>query len=127
MRSWWRHQQVSVRMAMATVMHHGPMHTESGAPRGQMTATMARREESHEMNDAICQKTPPSAAFFRVHDEGDAEPGVRPPCLGEPPGPQTRIEKRPASARACGGDVPMVFSSVFRIVEQNKKRMKKRG
>ena len=30
---WWRHEQRSIRMAIATVMHHsfGPVHTESGA------------------------------------------------------------------------------------------------
>ena len=101
----------------------------SGAPRGEKTATMARRrgeerrgeerrgeerrgeerrgeerrgeerrgeerrgeerrgeerrgEERDERRHG--QKTPPSAAFFRMYDEEDAERGLRPPCLGEP-------------------------------------------
>ena len=66
---------------MATVMHDsfGPMHTESGAPQRQKKATTARMEERNEMNDAIGQKTPPSAAFFWVSDEEDAELGVAGP------------------------------------------------
>ena len=79
-------------MAMATVVHHsfGPVHTECGSPRGQKTATMALREVWDEMYDAIGQKTPPSAAFFRVFDD---EQGVRPPCLDEPPGRLDRIQR----------------------------------
>ena len=51
MRSWFRHEQQSIRMALATVLHHSHdrVHTEYGAPRSQNTATRARRgEESDE-------------------------------------------------------------------------------
>ena len=93
MRSWWRYEQQFIRMAMATLMHHsfGPMHTVSGAPRGQKTATTARREESNEMNDAM----PRSVAFFQMYDEEDAEPWLRPPCQGEPPDRLTRSSEAP--------------------------------
>ena len=36
------------------------------------------------MSDAMGQETPPSAAFFQMYDEEDAEPGFRPPRMGEP-------------------------------------------
>ena len=74
MRSLWRHQLQAIRMATATVMHHsfGPIHND---PWGQKTATMAWREERSEMNDAMGQKVPPCAAFFRMYDEEDADPG----------------------------------------------------
>ena len=40
-----RHEQQSIRMALATVKHHssGKVHTTYGAPRSQTTATRARR------------------------------------------------------------------------------------
>ena len=66
----------------------GPMHIEYGAPRGLKTATTNRREESFEGDDAMGQKTPPSAAFFLIYDEEDAEPEMWPPFLGGPQGPQ---------------------------------------
>ena len=48
-----------------------------------------------ETNDALrSQKTVNSkedAVFFEVYDEDTA--GWRPPCLGEPPGPQGRIQR----------------------------------
>ena len=45
MRSWFRHEQQSVRMALVTVLHHSydRVHTEYAAPRSQNTATRARR------------------------------------------------------------------------------------
>ena len=100
-RSWWRHEQQSIRVAMATVMHHsfGPMHTESGAPRGQMIATMAWEEERNEMDGAMGQKTPLSSAFFRIYDDEDAEQGVRPPCLGKPRGTQHASRIGPLASR----------------------------
>ena len=43
LRSMLRHEQQSIRMALATVMHHSyKVHTENGTPRGQTTATRAR-------------------------------------------------------------------------------------
>ena len=52
LRSMLRHEQQSIRMALATVMHHSfKVHTENGAPRSQTTATRAREGEVHEHHD----------------------------------------------------------------------------
>ena len=72
----FRHEQQTVRMAMATVVHHssGKVHTACGA-RCQTTATRASEEEVHELNDVLrAQKRPP--------------PGMRPAILSEVAGPQ---------------------------------------
>ena len=61
MRSWSRHEQQSIRMAM----------TVSGAPPGQKTATMAWREVRDEVNDAIGQTTSPSAAFYWIYEDAE--------------------------------------------------------
>ena len=41
----------------------------------------------------MSQETLPSAAFFRMFHEEDAERGLRPPCLGVPPGQLDRIPR----------------------------------
>ena len=68
MRSWFRHEQQSIRMALATVLHHSydKVHTEYGAPRSQNTATRARggREVDEMKYTAKFRKTPPPQAFF---------------------------------------------------------------
>ena len=54
LRSMLRHEQQSIRMALATVMHHSfKVHTEYGAPRSQITATRAREGEVHERHDGL--------------------------------------------------------------------------
>ena len=71
-----RHEQQSIRMALATVMHHSfKVHTENGAPRSQTTATRAREGEVHEQHDGLrAQKRP--------------LPGMRPAPPSEVAGPQ---------------------------------------
>ena len=50
-RSMLRHEQQSIRMALATVMHHSfKVHIEHGAPRSQTTATRAREGEAREQH-----------------------------------------------------------------------------
>ena len=80
-----RHEQQSIRMALATVMHHSiKVHTENGAPRSQTTATRAREGEVHEQHDGPrAQKRP--------------LPGTRP----APPSEVTE----PQGAAATGGYV----------------------
>ena len=58
--SMLRHEQQSIRMALATVMHHSyKVHTENGAPRSQTTATRAREGEVHEQHYGLrAQKRP---------------------------------------------------------------------
>ena len=71
-----RHEQQSIRMAVATVMHHSfKVHTENGAPRSQTTATRAGEGEVHEQQDG-------SRAQKRLL------PGTRPEPLPEVAEPQ---------------------------------------
>ena len=96
MRSWFRHEQQSTRMALATVLHHSydRVHTEYGAPRSQNTATRARGGgESDEVKyTAKIQKTPPPQAFFQLYDEEDAVLGARPGSVTDPV-PQGWVER----------------------------------
>ena len=51
-----RHEQQSIRMALAMVMHHSyKVHTENGAPRGQTTATRAGEEGHEELHYAMSE------------------------------------------------------------------------
>ena len=88
MRSWFRHEQQSIRMALAAVLHHSydRVHTEYVAPRSQNTATLARGGGgSYDMKfSAKFRKTPPLQAFFQLYDEEDAEREDRPAALLEP-------------------------------------------
>ena len=78
-----RHEQQTVRIALATVWHHssGKVHTTYGAPRSQTTATRAREGEVHEKHDGLrAQKRP--------------LPGTRPEPLAvvsEPQGPAATV------------------------------------
>ena len=96
MRSWLRHEQQSIRMALATVMHHSysRVHTESGAPRSQTSATRARGggERDEEKYTAKFRKTPPSQPeLFTLYEE---EPGGgRQASLAEPQGAQEQLRR----------------------------------
>ena len=82
-----RHEQQSIRMAPATVMHHSfKVHTEYGAPRSQNTATRARGggESDEKKYTAKFRKTPPPQAFFQLYDEEDAVWGLRPGSVFDP-------------------------------------------
>ena len=75
-----RHEQQTVRMALAAAFHHsaGPLEKvemqQNGAPRGQKTAARAGKEVEYKKHAGLrAQKTPP--------------PGERPDFLAEP-GPQ---------------------------------------
>ena len=73
-----RHEQQSIRMALATVMHHSyKVHTENGAPRSQTTATRAREGEVHGQHDGLRAQNRPL-------------PGTRPEPLVEVSEPQGR-------------------------------------
>ena len=80
MRSWFRHELQSIRMALATVLHHSydKVHTEYGASRSQNTATRVRGggEVDEKKYTAKLRKTPPPQAFFQLYDEEDAVWGV---------------------------------------------------
>ena len=67
-----RHEKQSIRMALATVMHHSyKVHTENGAPRGQTTATRAGGGVTEfyamsEGSDVVGSSRPPSLADVRL-------------------------------------------------------------
>ena len=106
--------------ARTAVDPHGPGHGDAplvqGAHRvrGQMTATRAGEEEHGDLHDAPRRQKPPppQPVLFSLYEE---EPGGRrPPCLGEPPVPQARVQRRsaeqmiesfvPRSRRSCAAD-----------------------
>ena len=106
MRSWFRHEQQSIRMPLATVLHHlhDRVHTEYGAPRSQTTATRVRGggESNETKYSAQIRKTPPSQAFFQLYDEEGAEREVRPGSVMDPV-PQGRVQRHTVEHRidAC--------------------------
>ena len=88
LRSTLRHEQQTVRKALAAALHHsaGPKEKvemqQNHAPRGQKTAARAREVEEHDTHAGLrAQKTPPQ--------------GRRPGTLAEP-GPQ-RSDRSPAA------------------------------
>ena len=92
-----RHEQQSIRMALAAALHHssGKVHAEYDALRGLKIATRAGEEGHEDKHDAPRrQKPPPPQAFFQLFDEEDADKGMRPASLAEPRGPQERVQLR---------------------------------
>ena len=72
LRSMLRHEQQSIRMALATVMHHSyKVHTEYGALRGLKTATRAGKE-GREEHDALRRQRPPplQPELFQLYEAG---------------------------------------------------------
>ena len=70
LRSWWRHERMSIAMALATVEHHSYGPTANDALRGQRTVTRAGEGEERELHDAPRRQKPPP-------------PGTRPTPLVE--------------------------------------------
>ena len=98
-----RHEQQSIRMALATVMHHSyKVHTENGAPRGQTTGTRAGvRTEFHAMSE-----------------DSDVVGGGRPPSLVDV-WPQERVQQRTVEQIVDPvPSVPLLHDVVPRMVEQ---------
>ena len=86
LRSWLRHERQSVTMALSEYKHH--------SPRGRRKDRAG--EEGHRDKDEAPrrQKPPPPQRS-------------RPPCLGEPRGPQARVRCRahgPDSGFSCASD-----------------------
>ena len=129
MRSWFRHEQQSIRTAMATVLHHSydRVHTEYGAPRSQTTATRTRerRESNGTKYTAKIRKTPPSQAFFQLYDEEGAERGMRPGSVLDLV-PQGRVQQRTVEHRigACpfvqilDAPVPLMGDQVLELLQK---------
>ena len=70
LRSWWRHERMSIAMALATVEHHSYGPTANDALRGQRTATRAGEVEERVLHVAPRRQKPPP-------------PGTRPTPLVE--------------------------------------------
>ena len=92
LRSWWRHEQQSVAMALSAAAHHSFDKVAAGAkydgPRAQKTDRAGeaaqrapRRRRSNAAGDAV---------FFELFDEDTA--GMRPGVLAEPR-PQERVQR----------------------------------
>ena len=77
LRASLRHEQQSIAMALATALHHSADKTtraQHNAPRGQKNA---------------------GTEYYELSDEDEVPTrGSRPPCLGEPRGPQDRDQQR---------------------------------
>ena len=116
LRQWLRHERLSVAMALAEMSHHT-------APRGQKTARAG--EEDHEMHYTATVRThpPPQVAgteYYELSDE-DVVParGSRPPCLGEPRGPQERDLPRTVEQIAVYAPMVQILDApVTQMVEQ---------
>ena len=97
LRSWLRHERMTVAMALAEMKHHT-------APRG---LKMVRAwEEGHEEYDAPRRQKPPppQQVLFSLYEE---EPGGRRRAsLAEPPGPQERSQR--PTVEQLGELAPMV-------------------
>ena len=104
LRAYLRYARMSVAMALAESTHH--------TSRGQRFARAG--EEGREEHDALRRQRPPPLhpELFQLYEE---EPGgSRPPCLGEPRGPQDRI--LPHSMEQLADVVPMVQILDFPVV-----------
>ena len=97
LRQWLRHERLSVAMALAETNHHA-------APRGQ-TKARAGGEARVALHGHVSEAPLPQ--------------GSRPPCLGEPWGPQARIQQR--TMEQLAEVVPMVQildTPVSQMIEQ---------
>ena len=116
-----RHQQQSIRMALAAALHHssGMVHAEYGAPRGLKTATRAGEEGHEDKHDALRRQKPPppQRELCQLFEEGPG--GRRQPSLGEPPGPQARVLRQTVEPIIESFvPVPMVDVPVPQMVDQ---------
>ena len=92
LRSWWRHEQQSVAMALSAAAHHSFDKVAAGEKydglraqktdrAGEAANRALRRQKSNAVGDAV---------FFELFDEDTA--GVRPEALAEPR-PQERVQR----------------------------------
>ena len=85
LRSWWRHEQLSIAAALATVMHHssGKVHTANGAPRSQTTATSAREVEARDARSPTGTEVAPTGGAARHPRGAPAEERPQPGAQGK--------------------------------------------
>ena len=100
LRSAWRHEQLSVAMALAAATHHSAQ--QYGAPRGQKPATKAREGEVRELHHGLRAQERPL-------------PGTRPAGLAEPRGDVVQVQRH-----VVGGapSLPTLVVPVPQMVDQ---------
>ena len=102
LRAALRHEQQSIAMALASALHHSAdksTRAQHNAPRGQKNAGT----EYYELSD---------------EDEVPAR-GSRPPCLGEPRGPQDRDQLRTVEQTADFAPLVQILDPVEPWEEQS--------
>ena len=115
LRSWWRHERMSIAMALATVEHHSYGPTANDALQGQKTVTRAGEGEVREEHQALRGQT-------------RLPPGMRPALLVEVQ-PQGRVGRHFAEHLAelaplvqiLDAPVPQVVDNVmdaFKFLDQ---------
>ena len=91
LRSWYRHEQQTVRMALATFTHHSAL-------RGQKTARAGEEDNEMHFTATFRANPPPQAAgtqYFAMDvDDVPAAGGSRPDRLLDVSGPQERVQRR---------------------------------
>ena len=87
LRSWLKHERMTVAMALAEMKHHT-------APRGPKMARAGEEESETKFSAKFRTSPPPQPELFQLFEE---EPGgLRPTGLVEPRGPQERIQRHTA-------------------------------
>ena len=97
LRAAWRHEQQSIAQALAAFTHH--------SSRGQKNDRAREWGHKDEYEEPRRQKPPPpQQELFRLYEE---EPGGSwPPCLGEPRGPEEKVQQ--CTVELLADVVPMV-------------------
>ena len=92
LRSWWRHEQQSVAMALSAAAHHSFDKVAAGERYDGLRAQKTDRagEAAHSAPRRQRTKAAGEAVFFELFDEDTA--GVRPKVLAEPR-PQERVQR----------------------------------
>ena len=102
LRAALRHEQQSIAMALASALHHSADKTtraQYNAPRGQKNA---------------------GTEYYALSDEDEVPArGSRPPCLGEPRGPQEQDQQRTVEQIAVYAPMVQILDApVAQMVEQ---------
>ena len=92
LRSWWRHEQQSVAMALSATAHHSYDKVAAGAKYDGLRAQTTDRagEAANKAPRRQKSKAAEEAVFFELFDEDTA--GLRPGVLVEPR-PQERVQR----------------------------------
>ena len=120
LRSWWRHEEQSVAMALSAAAHHSYDKVAAGAKNDLQAQTTDRAgEAAHRAPRRQRTKAAGEAVFFELSDEGTT--GLRPGVLAEPR-PQERVQRHTmehiADLVCCAPMVQILDAPVPQTVEQ---------